>query len=253
MKSFFTEIKDHLSLITGSIVILGFLKASVFFYSFNIDVKEYLTFSDLTIFLSTDLLLIVVSGIIYIVLLSYFFIPLNEIDKKREEEKKDENQETKKNFKPSNKFFFTFGFIFLVSIITILSLPRNITFKIYFLMMIFNLMIILLRIVAPPSDEDKELRYLPFISVFITILLHFSFADITKVKFGGYNGTIVQTNHKTYIASDSLLYVRKTSNYTFFYNKKLKYSEAIPNSDIIYTKIVRNKNFKAEILDCLKD
>lgn len=190
------------------------------------------------------------------VLFAFFKIPAYDIKELNNREKNNEdNSETNQTEKPfdekkirrrvkrlTNWGFFFFGIMMLPTLLNVTTINIALTYLVIFCAMVFVL------IFEIDSQElFKELGLIIIFILFIFLVLGLGLAAVENIKKGEFNGTTIQTKTKTYIATDSLIYVKKTSDFTFFYNNKLKYAEVIPNSEIIYSKIVIKKRPKRSI------
>lgn len=247
------SIKFPISLasLTGILVCLGFIKGYIFYYVFGIDIRHFFSATDMIKFVSSDLLLLGLSSLALFINLFMNAYVYNE----EKDENENENDKTKVTVNKTTIFLnkitpktanqktiFRLVLMVLLAISVTLSIKCINTFENLFIIII--LLIGLFIVIVTSTLNFNNDRFFHF-KVLITIITLYTFfqigiTEIKKVKKGKYNGTYVKTKEKEYISTDSLLFINKSDDYTFFYNTKFKYTEVIPNSEILLFRIKTN-------------
>jgi hypothetical protein len=245
-------LRDNASIITAGLALLGLIKLILFYMCFDINILEYVTFTDLIISVTKETLIMVTVIIIVIFLLFVTDAKIKKPTNLNNEEGVllessflDINRSLESYIKrissKTTKIYFWALFIGIFLIDRILANQIK-TFPTYLLstssVIIFGIFIALF-ILEDTKPSSLTLLMMLFI-FYIFFVLFLSLRNVIPIMKGKYNGSIVKTTLKEYISSDSLVYIGKSIDYTFFYNTELKRSEIVSNTNVLSYSITEN-------------
>ena len=204
------KIIDHIPILTVLVLVIGFVKLSLFYYNFSLPIKYFVGFSEVAATVSEDLL--------YLVLI---YAALKTIELFYNDALPD--------------------FTFLSS-----SLTKDIVFSIailivniWFLVLVFlsneyylkiaNIssslfisFIILMKTKAVKEFSAKNKDFAFILYFFVVALVNvviMTSREIRTVSNGKFRGTRIVTNDTIYVSNDSSYYVGQTEKYVFLFNK----------------------------------
>lgn len=231
------------------VLIFSLLRCFFFYSSFNIPIKYFFNIQELTIQVSDSLIYITLIGVIGILIYGFLYT----INSKRLEyfvyRRKRELQEINSRTDQAifnKKLIKTCAIVFTTIPIWLCLLyikyPNSENRYAIIGSLIISLYLIFL--ISTPllhKSIPKEVKYSTLILVFYTSLLLLNTAiEINQVRNGKYSGTNIFTSRDTINTNTSILFVGKTENFTFLYDKKSKKSKII--SSQIIEKIDLNIN-----------
>jgi amino acid permease len=217
---------------------IGLTKQIVFYYNYNVPIKNFIGLSEIGLLLADDILIVVPINL-FVILFATILIEI-------QSDKEDTTPLVSDNQIPKKKSWFKVEYIFLAFAVTTLFFYFNIMESyLAVISIIVNVAFIILLIVLSflwkyfvlvlPTLLDRVLFYCVFTTFMLTT--YFTVHEITRVNNGKYNGTRIKTGTKEYISNDSIYYIGKTEKYIFFYNRKDKSTDIIPTDDIIEFKL----------------
>ncbi len=242
-----------LPVLTGILICLGFIKGYIFYYVFGIDIRHFFSATDMIKFVSSDLMILIIT--LFALFLNMFanryLTDLNNTDKLFEIQLLKEDKTIQqirlffKNLDPKSenqKSIFRVTLIILFGISILITIKLVHSFEERFIIIVTVIIIFINAIsttIEFPSESYFQFRMF-ILSSALLLFFQIGMTEIKYVKKGKYNGTYVKTKEKEYISTDSLLFINKSDDYTFFYNTKFKYTEVIPNSEILLFRIKTN-------------
>ncbi|QNE38980.1 hypothetical protein F1C16_05135 [Hymenobacter sp. NBH84] len=235
-----TKIKDNLPFITAIMFILGSTRLIFFYEAFGIDVISYLDLSEI---FSLSFYYITSIGFISVVLLSIYMIYM--YSKKLSIFNKHFDKYTYAEYIFCGVFFIVFSLIFFgtgIELIFSVIISLLLLFLLYGIEMLIQIAFFNAKLAYREQGFSMLMLttglYLTTVNAVIGSLSGRAIRDsedndIVTIE---YNNKIIRTT-KHYI------YIGRTKNYTFFYNRQTKFSHVYPNSDVkrIYIKNNHNK------------
>lgn len=238
-------IKKTLPYVTGFMVICAFIKLKIYYSAFQIDIADYLEFTEVISSFMSDIIVYAV-----IVLFGYLisFLLTTKERANQQVDKADDVLMTVGFFKRLGKhirnfrqaFFITIilGLFNLTSFLLLGNTPIYGTFSFYSLLGVIVFVILREEYRRQYiSHFGKDINHAFFnilltAILFISVTIKFSFADIYYTKNQKrFYGTEILTTDNQRITSDSLTYyIGMTRNYIFIYNQ-LKDETRVLNRD----------------------
>lgn len=240
------------SIFSGLLIFLGVIKQSLFYNYFNINIIDYLTLSEIVTSFLDDLNIIIV---FYALIVVYSFtntkIFTTYLNTKIGNSKPNSfnfeylSKLWKVNYPHKIAIFFAHLIMFII--INSLLYFKYINYSNTLIIILLFLVIQgLLHLVVQKNSEDKiSFNLYKSIGVVmistLIVVFYLSQYDIQKVN-NSVNQYEFQLLNRTIICdSKSTFYVGKTENFTFLFNKELGFTEVIPNTQIVNTKIKLDK------------
>ena len=227
------------------LIIIGYIKTYLFYNTFQIDITNYISITDLPFIIPPDLIFL-------IPIIIFMSVPLAYIYKSGENINLIGKEETEKNItftKKEVKFFYfvslLLGIMFIISIYKIITTDDSTERLAYF----FNIAAVsasiwFFKLTIVSTNNNNPSKKMWVILAIALILLMPSLRLISnsrRVKMGYYNGTMAITKTDTIRTSKNFIYVGSTSSHAFFYDKIHKSHTIIPNSEIIKLEIHQRK------------
>ena len=248
-------IKKSLPYVTGFMVFCGFIKLKIYYSAFQIDIADYLEFTEIISSFVSDIILYSV-----MVLFGYFFSFLLTTKERANQQVDiaDEILKTDGFFKRLGKHLRNLRqIVFVIFVLGLINLAAFLvggktdiygTFSFYSLFVVFLFVILREEYRRQYINHfNKDINHAFFNILLIAILfisftIKDSFADIdsTKSKKIFYGTEILTTDSQT-ITSDSLkYYVGMTRNYVFIYNQLKDETRVLNRGDVKEMTIKRN-------------
>lgn len=251
-------ISTNIPLITSLAALLGFIKSILFYQCFDINILEYLTFTDFVISIAEESLF--VFFLLPLVLLGLILTDSNPPSPTKKVIISENTNETPKSnfdffetielyhlrlYSPNVKLA-VLGLIFLniIAYFLIDKYTKVFSQELVFYVFQIAISIIIFLYIIEGEFISRLSSILLAIIIYVLFVLFFSLSKVQPIMHGLYNGSIIKTSNKEYVSSDSLIYVAKSIDYTFFYNTELNRSEVLPNSEIVFFSIKKLSNNK---------
>ncbi len=239
------KIKNLIPYLGSLLLICGYLKLSIYYNYFNIQISDYLEITEILTLFFYDA--IKYSTIVFLAFLFTFLIDTQESIEENENEKND-IIDTNNFFLRLKKFLIfrlnLIGSIVIFLIFTLISYYVNPKKIFYFILITSFLTSILILIYflfefkrKYKISYGKELNstYYNLIIIFIlfvTYLIQSSFLDIRKTTEGKNLNISFKYYEKNIESSDQILYVGETKGYLFLFDTKKKSTLVFSRNDI---------------------
>ena len=250
------KLKNVIPYIGSLLILIGFVKMSIYYNHFNININNYVELSEILISFIPDI--IKYSSIIFIVFLYSFLLDTEEDNQK--------SYDTNNEIIEMDKFFPRIGKILKRNITAILLLLLMIAFTIIsaiwneknyllfyrfswmiFIILFFNIMLMEFRRkykIINGNYFDSTYNNLLIISfLFTAYIIQSTYSEIEEVE--NHNGPIVcfHSSKKLIQSEENLIYIGQTKNYFFMYNLKDKETYVYTRNEISNL-VIRKKNQK---------
>ncbi len=143
------------------------------------------------------------------------------------------------------------GFLFVIFVWSFFN--KDIDYKIYIYLTVFNLTLFIFFIMKEvdvkltyfnSSDTDKKFFRLLFYSLFsfgLTLIYTYSQVEAVKKKKSTYGTTIILKDNRVFFSDSSNYFIGKTQGYLFYYHEKTKTTDIIPVSELKQLTTSKNK------------
>lgn len=237
-ENYLKKIISYLPILSILISISSYLKNSIYYYSFNVSFKYYISLSELGILIFHDLLFWVPACLISSTIILFGLKQFRKLP-----------QRTYTTDKPKylfDRYSDFFGFLLLVIVGFIFALFVNVDkgigpeFPFWERMLNYSFLLIFLMAGYTTNyikkDEKYPLTYqiIPILTILFLIFNFFAVisTDIRDTQFGKFKGTIIQTADSSYISNDSSYFIGKTEKYVFIHNNHDTTNWIIPSESI---------------------
>lgn len=203
------------------ILILGLIKSLVFYSAFNVPIKYFTSFSEVSIFISDNLLIL--AGNLLLLYYSIFrFSPIFGTAKKNVGlAKKLLNRLSDESFTSIIFSLIVIGVNIWYFFISKKTHPNNLLYWSILIFSLFNLIIPEIRKEVSKETLSKAHFLLIYYFVFtLSVLLVTAGREVSAIQKGKFNGSSIVAENHTYIINDSLLFVGKSDKYVFLYRPK---------------------------------
>ena len=218
------------------IILLGLLKTVLYFYHFNVPIKYFIGFSELTLIISDDLILIVFF-VVFPIAFTAFYLTTQLMVNKIANPNFTHDLTLNKQYKVIN---IVGGFLMLLNIIFAIFNRKDYVQKNGNLIFCCLIGLILLTVYLVRRIEFVSKTKVPriyiytvFLSIIIcAVLIYTTIYEIGDVDKGKYSGTIIKTSDSTYISTAKNYFIGKTESYVFIYNKDSCTTTIIPKDGL---------------------
>lgn len=226
--------------ITGFFLLLGILKQLFYYSLFDIPIRYFLEVSEVLMLFTEDILY--VSALILTILI---FGATSSLVKPKSENIKQSAEPQSENIKQSDaKANFKFAMVmtsFLVAMFILMIIVSSSRYERYwgYLGIAISVLVGATMVIHEIFFKRSESLYAPKLGIGITLFLLFIlytgrrlFDEAKSIEQGKYYGTIIVTKDSTYVVDSVNLFVGRTNNYSFMWNKITNTSTIIPNSEV---------------------
>lgn len=224
---------SYLPIFTVAIVIIGIIKLTVYYNSFDIPIKYFLGISEIGLYVSEDLLIL--SLFIFIVFAAnasdsldvIFFKTTNKITAPKEAKEMEIPN-------PNARTYFSIVFPLFMLTMTMGMTPTSARYIFVSVIILYFITLIYIT----PSIYSRLKANKSFVITLLTLAIigYESLAvrsEILGNYKGVYNGTIIELKDKPpFISNDSIFFIGKTSDYLFLYNKKDSTATILPTTSV---------------------
>ncbi len=220
-------------------IFLGILKLLIFYKSFSIDIVYFIGFSEILMSFLNNLWLYII--MITAPLLLYFLFFKNEGQASNQKFTERLNLTTKQRLNLAFTKNSLTDFLAFISLFPLLSMVIFFPFLFRYLILavsqfIFRFLFNEWRVMEVKSgkDFDSLVQAIALASSFIVMLvIGVAFWETDEVRLGKYNNTKVVFKDATVIADTNNIFVGKTENFIFFYNRISKAPIVYKSSDLL--------------------
>lgn len=255
-------LKSIIPYLSVYIIIVGIIRSIIFYSYFNIRILDYIGLDEIILLFADDIIFTILFYITPFIIITYEMYPTLSVFEQNTQRKKSSTQNfekklNRKTFEISNKNkirILNLTALALTIAIAYISKFYYFTFIIFFNYWICYLVILIcLKFENHLSNThnfklDKSIKVIIACSIaFIFMSNCLSALSASTNYIGFYNGSSITTNDTTFYTSDTIVYVGKTKDYSFLYNKNSNKSTVIKNDNIKYAYIKR-KDFNYYLL-----
>lgn len=229
-KDFWNSLLGYLPLFSVISILLALAKFYFYYDAFDINIIPYLTITELSLQVISDLIVFLVVLTILILFIRIMISPLLII-----KHKKFLHLRVMVKIKNSPKAIrillsYLFLFYLVMTFLTTSSFAAN---------SLFFLFIIILTIASYIFADmiEKQIKYYYIITLLFFSILTFEFRksteDSIKPNYGSYKGTTIKTKDSTYLSTDTSYFIGNTSEFYFIRNRTRRNITIIPQREII--------------------
>lgn len=244
------QFKDLIPVISIVLVASALIKLFIIYYYFDIPIKYFFSLSELAFQLTDDIIRLAGVGFF-----CYFFgsiiIKVFTTDYILNEKRKEPPVLTIPKRRTIKSNLVEFSSEVVIGISVLLMVIIGVFFSARYYTKIWYLSTSLLALIiakafdfiTPNRHSEKIIKYkalyLLLLGPTIFLMLEFLMAakEVEQLRGGKYNGSIIETEKKTYTTFKDTVFVGKSENYVFLYRRKDSTSIIIPTSDIKYMEL----------------
>lgn len=225
------------SLASGFLVFCGVFKLIIFFSSFNVQIVDFLSFSEIITSFLDDINLILIFGLIMALQSFMGVFVIKFIVKKTTNNLNYKNVLKEKMYDNRNIYRVFFSVALLLSFSLIYFKVITIGYSFIYLTAFFMLQLSYYLFIAKNEDGDiffdDGLAALSSIITILTVVFLLAEKDINAVSRNEQEAVLyLQDSTILCCKKTELIYLGKTNEYTIFFNSKKNSSQVIPNSAI---------------------
>lgn len=224
---------SYLPLFTIAVVIIGIVKLTVYYNSFDIPIKYFLGLSEIGLYVSEDLLIL--SFLVFIVFTGSASESLDSMFFKFPRNINTNTPQTKTAIaNPNASTYFSIVFPLFMLIMTVGMTPKSARYIFISLVMLYFIILIYF---TPSIYSRLKANKSYFITLLILAIIGYESLAVRSEILGNYdgvyNGTRIEIKDKPpFVSSDTMFFIGKTSDYVFLYNKKDSTATVLPTSSV---------------------
>lgn len=243
------KIGELIAPITIFIVILSMVKQILYYTNFNLQIKYFIGFSEIGMFISDDLLnniFLFATSFAIPILQDIFFPSIRKMDAAKEEKPIVE----KKRGKGYKVMIVIFKILFLLGLY-VFSIWYRKHYVLHFYDLIyyyvgwflaFVILFLIFRLEVLRNFTGGQLILALVIGMLFFSIVTQAGSDIEEAEAGKYTGTTILLKDSTcYVSSKDSYFIGKTEKYYFQYNAKDSSTDIIPTDEVKIFHLVTNK------------